>query len=237
MVQPLPNPESNDFTVLLPKELICPRTRSPLLSAVFLIPCHHLINEIAAKQLYNKLDDQHPQPCCVCDKMVTAYHPDPSVRVLMQSILRSKNEPASLHEADLKNQDSDSPAFPGKSAEFVLKSGEWVKGNNEGGDRTLEFISTTPGSLFTELNVFGYRDGSITLRVGFDRKHTDTVYHYLSKCGIHDLIQPPSGFYVSAKLSALKKLLPILTRNNRIPQPWLSLITTLIDKGNWKLME
>lgn len=122
--------------------------------------------------------------------------------------------------------------FPGISAEFVLKSGDWkLYESTTECVRHLEFESVTPGSFLKGMVVRGFRDRHVEIGVEFHPASDKMARSYF---GDHGLFQ--CGFEMCSAFGPdLKKLFAIVIQNNTLPDEYISLITPLVETGEWQL--
>ena len=123
--------------------------------------------------------------------------------------------------------------FPGKGAKFVYVSGKFeVFDSGASLNRIIEFRSKTPGSLFTEFSVLGYRDGEINISVGFNKKINEkAVKNYLATYDIvPDAVELMTTYHTAGR-TQLRNMFNILTENNEIPESHFEQICNIIDKA------
>jgi hypothetical protein len=123
--------------------------------------------------------------------------------------------------------------FPGKGAKFVYASGNFeVFDSGAPLNRIIEFRSKTPGSLFTEFSVLGYRDGEINISVGFNKKINEkAVKNYLATYDIvPNAVELMTTYHTSGR-TQLRNMFNILTENNEIPESHFEQICNIIDKA------
>jgi hypothetical protein len=123
--------------------------------------------------------------------------------------------------------------FPGKGAKFVHTSGKFKPFNSGASlNRIIEFRSKTPGSLFTEFSVMGYRDGEMKMSVGFNKKiDEDAVREYFATYDIvPDAVELMTTYHTSGR-TQLRNMFNILTENNEIPASHFEQICSIINSA------
>jgi hypothetical protein len=120
--------------------------------------------------------------------------------------------------------------FPGIGAIFVHKAGDWkVYDAGISLVRSIEFISTTPGSFLNTFSIFGYRDGNIIFGVTFQENLENTARIYFKELELEKWI-----CVAYAKTSQQRSsLFAILSRHNTLPPEHHALIRTLAYAQNW----
>jgi hypothetical protein len=122
--------------------------------------------------------------------------------------------------------------FPGIGATFAHKAGDW-KLDDAGIPlvRSIEFISTTPGSLLETFNICGYRDGNIIFGVKFQKEleNSARIYFKFKNLELEEWI------CVARAKTPLQRssLFSILSRHNTLPSEHHELIRKLAYAESW----
>lgn len=232
------------------KALECPFGLDLLTEAVSLAPCMHKINEAAAKALYGAMVSEKEgvekrSPCLICKKIVTAYYPDHFARGIIALLSGSKQPETLLPQVSSKIQAEKALAagkipFPGKPAKFEWFDGDWTKSDHGFGSlvRSMDFkcVTTIANPFFSKFSILGYTDGSILISVHFPEESEDAA-SYFKALGIQmDSADKCLGRLICGNEQA-KKLFSALATHNEIPASHFDLIRTLIQHGNWKVVD
>jgi hypothetical protein len=219
----------------------CPIDTMPLLNAVTLVPCMHKVNELVAKRIYDGMNVQNsvikPNPCPICNVRVTAYYADHLVRSLAHALLGPKNQeilPEASRTIQAEQKDIANVPFPGIGAKFVATSTWETLIVGMPLERQLCFVSKTPNSLFTEMQVLGYKNKKLVISVEAGSEHRNTVGNYLETLEITvENYEKTLGRFRINIHSDLKTLFRVLAENNEIPVEHFQLIRTLVEQGHW----
>lgn len=232
---------------MLKEELLCPVLLEPLSEAVSLVPCAHKIQKSVAETIFGSVDGewrvQSKKPCPVCRVTVLGYMADHSVRNIVKqlfelpentlnemlaTIKKELVEKCKVVEKDIVEEMS----YPGKSAKFIHKSGNWLL-YNSGGNlcRKISFISCTENSLINKFHLLGYKNGSVKISMGFSTENYNIIKKYLKQFDIilSDVFDETS--YISRDHEQLKMIFKILAKNNEIPDPYFNMIRDIVIKG------
>lgn len=128
-----------------------------------------------------------------------------------------------------------SPSYPGVSAAFEVTR-KWDEFYKDFVPlfRSLQFKTKTSKALFTQVGVYGYRNGSVVLRLFFDTKNKSTVENYFKEIGITpDAIDLMQGILPISKLDEKAKLVKILLDNNKFPKDETVLMQSLLVAESW----
>lgn len=232
----------------LQNQLDCPVFLEPLTEAVSLVPCAHKIQEAAAKQLFGpangegwKIESQ--KACPICRVSVQGYLVDHFTRGVVKQFAALSTE-VELMINLVKNplpgkiqvpavQKPVKLSYPGKSAHFVHKEGDW----NEFYSgvplcRQMVFVSSTTESLIRKFRIMGYVSGNIVIGIEFPSKCKE-LHDYLKTFGvILDNLDLKWGYYSSKNPEGLKAMFKIVSENNTIPAPYLDKIIAIVEKGS-----
>jgi len=121
--------------------------------------------------------------------------------------------------------------FPGAGAQFVWTSGHWTYYNSSI-VKFLKFKSITKDSLFTEVQILGYKSGDVLIKVHFREVDKKIAGKYLAESGV--LIKNLDvnfGYYIS-NLYDTKLLFDILVKHNEFPADKLSLIRSIVGDSD-----
>lgn len=209
------------------KSLECPVTLEFVEDAVLLIPCGHTISLYAANGLCEVASDEDGiekttnQPLCPhCRDKIVALNPN----LLVREIVSKGLEVPVTTQMDDKE---DTIPFPGTAGKFALSRGDWsFKETKADLVRDLWFSNESREASFQEMEILGYRNGSVRIIIHFDPQITN----YLLHCGF---ILEGKYFYKSNSRTT-KLLFKILAKYNEIPEDKFSLIQTLVESGDWR---
>ncbi len=124
--------------------------------------------------------------------------------------------------------------YPGISGKFVHQ-----KGNFEPFEpkqhlcRHLKFKSETPGSLINRLQIFGYIQGNVHIRIDFDPINSDKIDNYFASRGVNltfTMFEKRKGFYRTAS-SELKAVFDLFAENNSLPVEFLNQVKEIVEMG------
>lgn len=210
-------------------------------------PCGHSAREITARNLFGTIQFPgmpvlFPKPCSTCKMNITSYLPNHSMRTIPNifELIQARAAiipppPPSPQETPLMTL-----PFPGVRANFECVSPPW----NEQADnpnaplqRSMHFKSTTP-SFLAGVDVFGYGDGHISIRVTASKAQKDAFEKYLESVGITlDWSTFMSGSFTATTPQHLKWTLQFLSENNTFPEADLAFIRRLAEAKNWRLLK
>ncbi len=239
--------QSNAQTLL--DQLSCPVLLEPLSEAVSLVPCAHKIQKAAAEKIFGSSNGgwlvQSEKPCPICRVTVLGYMEDHSTRNIVKQLFElPQNEINGMLALMKENLSEKSMSvekdvlidipYPGKPARFIHCSGNWDL-FDVGAElcRSINFKSSTEGSLLKEFSIFGYRDGNVCIRLIFS-KNSDEVKDYLKQFElIPDWLELEHG-YISENKGQLKFFFNIIANNNEIPISHFEMIRDIVAKGTHK---
>lgn len=214
------------FVTNLLKTVYCPVEHQLLTEAVNLFPCCHKINQAAAERMYGKSIAGEcklkGERCVICERNVTGYAPDQTVRTQAALILGNVKKLEDLFGQPLALGEIPEPmAFPGKSAIFNLTGHPHDCIFQE---RAI-FDSEIKDSLIKEFIIMTKDNGEVGLTVRFTNGMN--FEDYMRSCGIalwngriSSGYDNTSYFHTSGSAQC-QKLLRILTENNTIPSDCL----------------
>lgn len=124
--------------------------------------------------------------------------------------------------------------FPGKKARFEVAC-SWQSVDQKTSTSTplcmsMMLTSATPGSLLHEIGAFGYRDGSIVLRVTCARDEEDRFKKYVSDAGFEPHV-PARDFY--ARTPTEQKWLLSVLADQEVPQEEFVRMKSFMKANRW----
>jgi hypothetical protein len=223
----------------LEKELTCPVSLRLLREAVSLVPCSHKVNEEIARELFNEIISRQVDAslsiCCpICRERATRYIQDDTTRNIVKKIFdpepqRSLTLPRSSFQLEKKPKKN--LPFPGVPARFSLVKSKWettidYRKFRSLLHRELSLVSDTETSIFKEINLCGYKDGSQVLTV-YARVQSKELENYMRT---HDFIDSNFTSSFAAKDAvSIKRLFKLISEHNEIPEPYYTQIHEIIE--------
>lgn len=124
--------------------------------------------------------------------------------------------------------------FPGKRANFRLKSGDWKVDLSSIDDlvRRLEFASETDQSFIEEVAICGYRKGEVKLQVVVNQSYEKIAASYFTQIGFGEWFE---GYGCTVdKSQGMENLFSIIAWNNTFPKTHRQLLEKLVKAGEWE---
>lgn len=242
------NPSSSEEIQSFLKNLICPVDKTPLVDAVALKPCDHLIREVVAIKLYwiaeREGKVQLEGPCPVCKKRVTGYLPSLHIRAMASNakVIQLLNDCHSAPEqekekvkaADRKEAVAGSIA-PKKYQFYRHPKTDWSEHveDNRGVRKVVFECPMTRVKVELRANFFN----QVFLRVDFPGDPSKVISEFLTKHKYAaDLLEAQvyHGFWwvSSSTRQGFKALSEYLFENFSFPESWGTFLQKIVEKGH-----
>lgn len=207
----------------------------PLYEPVSLVPCAHKIQKTVAEYFFGKTVDgwmvspsDKPCPFPLCKAKVKGYIVDHTYQNTINNFY-TFTEDLKTQLSELKRNNK--IHYPGIKGEFVFREGNLEKFDAQITNKFqyMRFINDVKGAFLKSFSITKDENSEIKISFSFNKRNKITAIKYLKKFNLI-LTEDNPCYYQTKNKNELVTAFDIISKNNEIPEPYLSNIKEIINK-------